>query len=293
MAPPFAPFGRDTPAPPGDGHLDWRCAAVSFAYPGSARPVLHELSCTIAPGRCTAIIGPNGSGKSTLLRLLLGIVRPSAGTIELGGIRLERWSRRDLARLIGVVPQEENIAFPLSVRELVEMGRYPHLGPLRAVREIDRVAVDAALDRCDVRGLQARLVSQLSGGERQRARLARALAQEPRMLALDEPTRALDIRHEMEIFELVRRLVDSGVTAVIVTHNLNLAARYADTLILLEEGGLAGIGDPEAVLRCDLLERVYRWPLLTTRHPGPGTQTGAIQVTPLAPRRGPSATADP
>src|SRR5690606_14814304 len=124
---------------------------------------------------------------------------------------------------IGVVPQDEEINFPLSVRELVAMGRYPHLGAMRAEGREDREAIDSAMERCDVASLSSRLVQQLSGGERQRVRLARALAQQPRVLALDEPTRALDMRHEMEILELLRGFVAEGGTAVVVTHNINLA----------------------------------------------------------------------
>jgi len=228
------------------------------------------------------VLGPNGSGKSTLLRILLGRLAPDRGSVRLGGKEISEWSRRELARMIGVVPQDEDVAFPLTVRELVAMGRYAHLKALQPEGEADRRAVEEAMARCDVAGLGDRSIQQLSGGERQRARLARALAQEPGILALDEPTRALDIRHEMEILELLRELVTEGRTVVVVTHNINLAARYADHLVVLDGGKLVAAGPPPEVLQRELLEQVYRWPVTLTRHAGPGPDAGAIQVIPLA-----------
>lgn len=260
----------------------WAVRGLSFRYGGATRPAVDDVTVSVAAGACTAVLGPNGSGKSTLLRLLLGTLRPSSGSVQLLGRSLETWTRRELARTVGVVPQDEEISFPITVRELVAMGRYPHLGPLEAEGPTDRRAIDAAMERCDVLSLAGRLVQTLSGGERQRARLARALAQEPRILALDEPTRALDVRHEMEILELLRDLVVDGATVVLVTHNLNLAARYADQLLLLDQGRVSGDGDPETVLERERLEAVYGWPLLVSRHPGPGRDAGATQVTPLA-----------
>jgi iron complex transport system ATP-binding protein len=261
--------------------IGWSATGVHFRYPGAAAWTLSGVSIEAAAGRCTALLGPNGSGKSTLLRLLLGTRRPDAGRILLGERPLSDWSRRDLALTIGVVSQSEELAFPLTVAELVAMGRYPHLGPFRREREADRVACLCAMETCDVIHLRDRPVDTLSGGERQRARIARALAQEPRVLALDEPTLALDIRHEMEIFELIRDLAAGGVTILLVTHNLNLAARYADSLVLLDGGSVAGRGAAAEVLNRDLLEQVYRWPLRITHHPGPGPDAGSVQVTPL------------
>jgi iron complex transport system ATP-binding protein len=260
----------------------WSTERVSFSYSGASRPALQEVSVELPAGQCTAILGPNGSGKSTLLKLLLGALKPPAGRISFGGRGISSWSRKELAKTVGVVPQGEEISFPLTVRELVAMGRYPHLGAFRASGPADVAAVEAAMDRCDIGDLADRSIQTLSGGERQRARLARALAQEPRVLALDEPTLALDIRHEMEIFELLRHLTLEGVTVVIVTHSLNLASRYADQLILLENGCVAAAGTPSQVLQQDRLEKVYQWPLVITRHPGPGPDLGAPQVTPVA-----------
>jgi iron complex transport system ATP-binding protein len=260
----------------------WRCAGLTYRYPESAHPAVLELSLDILEGATTAVLGPNGSGKSTLLRLLLGILPPSAGTVEFGGTPVARWGRDALAKAVGVVPQGEETVFPISVREMVAMGRYPHLGAWRREGDADRRAVEEAMRRCDVWDLAARPVSTLSGGERQRARVARALAQQAPTLALDEPTQALDVAHEMAIFELLRDLGHGGKTVLLVTHNLNLAARYADRLVLLHRGRVAAEGTPAQVLTRENVERVYGWPVEIVPHPGPGPDTGAPQVVPLA-----------
>lgn len=260
----------------------WRCAGLAFRYPESTHPAVLDLSLQIPSGATTAVLGPNGSGKSTLLRLLLGILQPTAGTVEFGGRRVGDWGRDALARAVGVVPQGEDTVFPVSVRELVGMGRYPHLGAWRREGDADRRAVEEAMRRCDVWDLGARPVPTLSGGERQRARVARALAQEAPTLALDEPTAALDVAHEMAIFELLRDLGHAGKTVLLVTHNLNLAARYADRLVLLHRGRVAAEGTPAQVLTRDIVERVYGWPVEIVPHPGPGPDAGAPQVVPLA-----------
>lgn len=260
----------------------WRLRGVIYRYPRAGRDAVASVSLDVKGGATTAILGPNGSGKSTLLRLMLGLRRPSSGTVEFGGRFIESWPRRDLALEVGVVPQDEEINFPLTVRDLVAMGRYPHLGAMRPERRTDREAIESAMHRCDVASLSSRLVQELSGGERQRVRLARALAQEPRVLALDEPTRALDMRHEMEILELLRDYVADGGTAVVVTHNINLAARYADELVLMSEGRLVASGAPSDVLTRERIEHVYRWDVAVTAHPGPGPDEGTVQVTPLS-----------
>ena len=255
---------------------------LTFRYHGAARDALQHVDLAVPRGAFYAIIGPNGCGKTTLLRLLLGALEPKAGEVRYDDRPLRDWQRRELARRVGVVPQNEELVFPLSVRELVGMGRYPHLGPWRGESRSDHAAIETALDRCDVARLASRAVSTLSGGERQRARVARALAQEPDTLVLDEPTASLDIRHEMAIFELLRDLADSGVTVVIVTHNLNVAGRYADRLLLLDSGRTAAEGEPAEVYTRETLERVYQWPIGLLQHAdGPSEERAAPQIVPL------------
>lgn len=256
---------------------------LCYRYPGAPRVALTELTMSVEPGELYAVIGPNGSGKSTLARLLLGLLRPSAGESRFEERPAKSWDRRELACRVGVVPQSEELAFPLTVRALVSMGRYPHIGAWRPERAQDVAAVERALYACDVRDLADRLVTRLSGGERQRARIARALAQEPDTLVLDEPTAALDIAHEMAIFELLDRLRrEQGVTVLLVTHNINLAARYATRMLLLEGGRTVAEGPPRAVVTRARIEQSYHWPVQVFPHAGPGPDTGAPQVTPLS-----------
>lgn len=249
---------------------------IVVRYPRASRPAVDGVSIEVSPGTLHAVLGPNGSGKSTLMRALLGTVPLASGHVVLGGRPLGGWDRRGLARAVGAVAQREDIAFPLVVRELVAMGRYPHLGPLRAEGPADRRAIDEALERCDAMPLADREVGTLSGGEFQRVRVARALAQEPEALVLDEPTASLDIRHEMEILGLLRRFADRGMSVLLITHHLDLAARFADRLLLLDAGRTAAEGSPSEVLRAEVLEAVYGWPV-TVRE---DEVTGAPRVVP-------------
>jgi len=256
---------------------------LEYRYPGQPHPAVDGLTMHVPPGSVFALLGPNGSGKSTLLKVLLGALTPTAGEARYRDQPVGQWPRRDYARHVGVVPQLEQITFPLTVRDLVSMGRYPHMGPWRTEGSADRHAIDQALRRCEIVELAERPLNTLSGGERQRARVARALAQEPDTLVLDEPTAALDIHHEMAMFELLAQLAQrDGKTVVIATHNLNLAARYATRVLLLDHGRPAAVGTPVEVIGADTIGRVYRWPVAITQHPGPGPDTGAPQVVPLA-----------
>jgi iron complex transport system ATP-binding protein len=245
-----------------------------FRYPGAAADAVAGIDVLVRRGELVALLGPNGSGKSTLLRLLLGAVPPAQGSITFEGRVIADWPRDELARRIGVVTQAEEIAFPIQVRDFVAMGRYPHLGPWRREGAADAAAIAAAMRRCEVTELARRSVLELSGGERQRVRLARALAQQPHALMLDEPTASLDIAHEMSLFEMLGELAREGATVVVVTHNINLAARYADRLVLLDRGRVAADGPAHAVLTRDRLEQVYHWPV-HIRH-----EDGAPQVVP-------------
>ncbi len=255
---------------------------LRFSYAGASQPAIDAVDLRVDAGSLYAVIGPNGSGKSTLLKLLLGALQPDEGSVVYRGLRLVDWSRRSLAQQIGVVPQGEGTAFPITVRELVAMGRYPHLGLLQRPRPADRAAIEEAMDRCDVIDVAERPIATLSGGERQRALIARALAQQPAALVLDEPTVSLDIRHEMEIFELLARFTQNDdVTVVLVTHHINLAARYADRLLLLDRGLTAAEGGPSDVVAREIIEQVYGWSVVVSPHPGPGRDAGAPQILPL------------
>ena len=228
--------------------------------------------------RLIAVVGPNGSGKSSLVRALLGLVPLDAGTVLVEGRPVKEWDRAALARVVGVVGQREDAAFPLRVSDMVMFGRYARLGPLAAPGAADHQAVRSSLERCDVHRLADRRIDTLSGGEWQRVRVARALAQTPRALVLDEPTAALDLRHEMELLELIRGLADAGLAVLVVTHQLNLAARFADEIILLRAGRVAAAGAPDEVFDRATIAAVFEWPVTITQW-----RDGSPQVIPLRP----------
>ena len=255
---------------------------LRLQYPGAIAPALDDVSFALATGELVAIAGPNGSGKTTLLRALLGLARLDAGQVTLDGTPIHTWPRRALAESIGALPQREEPAFPLTVHEAVLMGRWARLGPIASVTDADEQAIAEALARCDVSGFEHRTLDTLSGGEWQRVRLARALAAAPRLLLLDEPTAALDVGHEMELFELLRRLVADGLGVLVITHQLNLAARYADRIVLLDHGRAVADGPPADVLRDDVVSSVFAWPVAVMRW-----SDGSPQIVPL--RRGESA----
>jgi iron complex transport system ATP-binding protein len=234
---------------------------VTVLYRGTAAPALADVSLTARPGRLLGVVGPNGSGKTTLLRALLGAVPLARGQVLLEDRPIESWTGPERARRIGAVAQREEYPFAWKVRELVEFGRYPWLAATAPLGERDRAAVDRAIARADVGPLADRRIDTLSGGEWQRVRIARALAQEPRILALDEPTASLDLGHEMEVFELVRGLVDDGLAGLVITHHLSLAARFADELLLLADGRTVASGSPAAVLDASRLSEVFDWPI--------------------------------
>jgi len=251
-------------------------SGVRFGY--GDRTVIDDVSLTVAAGEAVGILGPNGSGKSTLLRLLSGIVVPSAGQIELRGRRIGTYSRAELAHTIAVVPQETVIEFPFSATEVVLMGRAPHLGSFAFENTHDVGVARAAMARTGVLDLADRSILELSGGERQRVILARALAQQAPVLLLDEPAAFLDIRHEVEIYDLLHDLQAEGTTVVTVLHDLNLAALYCDRVILLDGGRIAAAGPPAEVITYAHITRVYG----TEVYVDLNTVTGAVNVLPLS-----------
>ncbi|MEM7414234.1 MAG: ABC transporter ATP-binding protein [Gemmatimonadota bacterium] len=256
---------------------------LGVRYPGMLERALNGVSLDVEPGTLCSVLGPNGSGKSTLMRAMLGTVPAEGGEVRIGDRSLDTWDRSSLARQVAAVAQRESIAFPLTVRELVGMGRYPHLGAWGVEGDADRHAIEEALDACDVAHLAGRDVGTLSGGEFQRARIARALAQEPGALVLDEPTASLDIRHQMGILELLRAAADRGLSVLLITHDLELASRFSDRLFLLAGGVLEAEGSPEEVLTSDTLSRVYEWPIEVDQSNGDGVRVEPARQSQRAP----------
>jgi iron complex transport system ATP-binding protein len=243
---------------------------------------LDHLSFHVDVGEILGIVGPNGSGKSSLLKVLSGLLRADEGDVRLGGLALGKRSQIDVARLLAVVPQEYAQVFSFTVAETVLMGRFPH----RTVRwwsmgigdetANDLACAHQAMIDTDILSLADRLVPDLSGGERQRVMIARALAQEPKILLLDEPTAFLDINHQIEICSLVSRLkAERGLTVVLVSHDLNVASQYCDRVLMLKEGRLCRIGSPDETIRPDVLRMVYGCDVVVDAHP----QTGRPRVT--------------
>jgi iron complex transport system ATP-binding protein len=246
---------------------------VRFGY--EARRVIDGVTVTVERGEVLAVVGPNSAGKTTLVRLISKVLVPSRGAVRLDGVDVGRLGRVDVARTIAVVPQEVALAFPFTVLEFVLSGRYPHAttgffdGPdgLRLARE--------ALDTVGVADLGERLVTALSGGERQLVLVARALAQRPRLLVMDEANAHLDLRHQVNLARLIRRLPrQEGTAIVFVSHDLNLASQLADRILVLADGRVAGLGTPDAVLEADRLEAVYGCPVRVVRD----TATGRPRV---------------
>ena len=242
---------------------------VGFAYDG--RPVLREVSLEIARGEFVGLLGPNGSGKSTLLRLLGGLLRPMGGEVRLDGQPVDEYARRELARRVALVPQAPVLPEGFTVAELVLLGRTPYLRPLQAEGPADFAAARRALAAVDCLGLADRRLGELSGGERQRAALARALAQEPELLLLDEPTTHLDLAHQEAILATLARLNrEAGLTVLAVFHDLNLAAASCARLAVLHAGRLVADGPPGAVITPEVVRRVYGLDAEVLAHPRTG-----------------------
>jgi iron complex transport system ATP-binding protein len=256
---------------------------VRVRYPRAAAPAVNGVSFEAPAGAITAVVGPNGSGKSTLVRALLGRVALEHGSITAQEASLASLDRRAIARRIAVVPQREEPAFPRTVRDFIAMGRFAHGSLWGAPAAGDAAACDDAIRRTELGDFLDRMTDELSGGEWQRVRLARALAQGAPALVLDEPNSFLDIAHEMALFELLDSIARSGVAVLLISHQLNLVARFASRLLVLSQGSIVAAGTADEVMRGDLLERVYGWPIVVTRDPA----VGAPVLVPMR-RRGPA-----
>jgi iron complex transport system ATP-binding protein len=248
---------------------------VAFAYGGP--PVLRDLRLRIEPGELTGLLGPNGTGKTTCVRLAAGSLTPQRGAVTLFGRDLRAYGAAERARTVAVVPQESPLEFEFRVHEIVAMGRSPHQGLLGLESEEDRRAVAEALRVTGMEAHAGRPLAALSGGEKQRVILARALAQRPRLLLLDEPTAHLDLKHRLAIYGLLQRLHGEGLTTLVVSHDLNLAAAHCRRLVLFRCGEVVADGPPRAVLRREILREVYEVDL-EVRSDGEG---GAPFVVPL------------
>ena len=232
--------------------------------------LLQGINLQVTQGECIAVVGPNGAGKSTLFRLLSGEWQPASGDIEFNGSALKKWALSDLARLRAVLPQASSLSFPFIAHEVILMGRMPHASG----REQDEAIVEEVMQVCDVKHLARRQYTALSGGERQRVQLARVLAQiwQPealghRLLLLDEPTSALDLSHQLDLMQLVREVCGKAVTVLVIVHDLNLAARFADRVMMLHNGSSVALGQPAEVMRPDLIECVFNVKTQVIEHP--------------------------
>ena len=244
--------------------------------------VLHDVSFEVAPGEMLAIVGPNGAGKSTLLKVVGGSMRPWSGDIALLGRATIEYERRELARVVAMVSQENPLAFRFTVLEIVLMGRAPHVGAFHFESPRDLEIAQHALERFGLLPLANRHVQELSGGERKRVFLARALAQAPKVALLDEPTAFLDLKHAAEILMLFRELCAlEAMTVVATLHDLNAAALWADRVMLMKGGAAIACGRPDEVLTADNLREVYETEVYVGRNPS----TGALIVLPAVPAR--------
>ncbi|HEY4418777.1 MAG TPA: ABC transporter ATP-binding protein [Pseudonocardia sp.] len=233
-----------------------RAEQVRLAY--GDRTIVDGLDLDVVAGTITAVIGPNGCGKSTLLRALGRLLKPTAGQVVLDGKRIDRVPTREVAKVLGLLPQAPSAPEGLTVADLVARGRHPHQAWYRQWSADDEDAVAQALDWTGIADLAERPVDQLSGGQRQRAWISMALAQGTDLLLLDEPTTFLDLAHQVDVLELVRRLhSEAGRTVVMVLHDLNLAARYADRLVAMREGRIVAAGKPAEVITEELLDEVF------------------------------------
>jgi iron complex transport system ATP-binding protein len=242
---------------------------ISAGY--GSREVLRGVDFSVSPGEVVSVLGPNGAGKSTLLRALAGTLPVSTGSVELFGRPLAELTRQEVARRLAVVPQDAEVAFGFRVDQVVMMGRAPHQSRLLLARSSDHEAVGQALKACDLEGLRERSVAELSGGERRRVGIARALAQEPEVLLMDEPTAHLDLDHATQLYELVRQQVaQRQVACVIVMHDLTQAARWSDRATLMKMGEVRAQGPVDEVLSAELLAETFGLEVVVGTDPATG-----------------------
>jgi iron complex transport system ATP-binding protein len=236
---------------------------ASFSY--EHRSVVEHVSFSLEQGECGALIGPNGIGKTTLLRLAAGVLACSNGTISFAGRRLETFRGAEAARFVAFVPQRFEVPFDFTVEQIVEQGRTPYLGLFRGMNREDRRAIERALELADVISLRNRIFNELSGGERQRVKIALGLAQQPRLLLLDEPTQNLDLGRQLELLDCIRALNDQGMTILAAMHDLQLIPGTFSSVLLLEPGREARKGRTQDILQPKILERAFDCP--PRRHP--------------------------
>lgn len=250
---------------------------IKFKY--NKRWVLNDVAFQTHEGEFLGIIGPNGSGKTTLIKIIDGLLMPDEGAVFLRGKNIRHFKRNDIAKVVAMVPQDAPLVFPFTVQEVVMMGRAPHLGRLRFEGTSDYEIVRTAMETADILPFASRSINELSGGERQRVLIARALAQEPQVILLDESTAFLDIKHQIAFFDLMKILnKEEGLTVIAVTHDMNLASLYCDRIMLLDSGRVHTIGVPDEVLTQSNIKEVYDTDVLVDLNP----VTGSPRVTLLA-----------
>jgi iron complex transport system ATP-binding protein len=253
-----------------------KMAGVDFSYPG--RPIFSDLNLSLAEGEVLGLIGPNSSGKTTLLKLVNGLLHPQRGRVFLEGKDLKEFARSEVARRMAVVPQEMEVPFAFTAGEIVLMGRAPYLGRFGWEKKKDLDIAREGMGLAGTAELEDRPFLELSQGEKQRVLIARALAQEPRLILLDEPTSHLDINHQVEIHELIRRLnEEKKLTVLTISHDLNLAAEYCHRIVLLHRGSIYAAGTPSEVLTERNIRRVYETTVIVEKNP----LSGAPRVTPI------------
>lgn len=251
-----------------------RVRDVEFSY--ASIPVIKDICLEVAESEILGIVGPNGAGKSTLIRCIDRILAPQKGTVLLDGKDIKKLTRMEIARKIGYVPQSASQIFSTTVFDTVLMGRRPHLSWRSNEKDIEKVL--EVLQMLKIEDLAMRDINELSGGQKQKVFIARALAQEPDVLLLDEPTSNLDIKHQLEVMEIIKNIVrDKGISAVIAIHDLNLAARYSDRIVMMDNGRIFAAGNPSSVLTQDNIKLVYGVEVIVSNH------NGTPYIIPLSP----------